>query len=130
MLMARSPVRISIGGGGTDLPAFYERHGGAVLSTTIDRYVYVMLHVTQSSDLQITSSDYGTFYRHEGEEPLRWEGDLSLPKAILHQFGIARGIRIFLASEVPGYGPGFLQRGGGGRHQGCERGLRYRYVPT
>ena len=101
MLMARSPVRISIGGGGTDLPAFYERYGGAVLSTTIDRYAYVMLHVTQSSELQIASSDYGTFYRHQGEGPLQWEGDLSLPKAVLHHFGIARGVRLFLASEVP-----------------------------
>jgi D-glycero-alpha-D-manno-heptose-7-phosphate kinase len=101
MLIARAPVRISFGGGGTDLPAFYERYGGAVLSTTIDRYVYVLLNVTQSSKLQITSSDYGTFYRHNSEEPLQWDGDLSLPKAILHHFGVTRGIRMFLASEVP-----------------------------
>ena len=101
MLLARAPVRISFGGGGTDLPAYYEKHGGAVLSTTIDRYFYVLLNVTHSNELQITSSDYRTFYRHDSEEPLQWEGDLSLPKAILHQFGIMRGIRLFLASEVP-----------------------------
>jgi D-glycero-alpha-D-manno-heptose-7-phosphate kinase len=101
MLIARSPVRISFGGGGTDLPAFYERYGGAVLSTTIDRYVYVLLNVSQSSKLQITSSDYRTFYRHNSEEPLQWDGDLSLPKAILHHFGVTRGVRMFLASEVP-----------------------------
>jgi D-glycero-alpha-D-manno-heptose-7-phosphate kinase len=101
MLIARAPVRISFGGGGTDLPAFYEDYGGAVLSTTIDRYVYVLLNVTRGTELQITSSDYGTFYRHNSQLPLRWDGDLSLPKAILHQFGIQRGIRMFLASEVP-----------------------------
>jgi D-glycero-alpha-D-manno-heptose-7-phosphate kinase len=101
MLIARTPVRISFGGGGTDIPAFYEKYGGAVLSTTIDRYVYVLLNVTQSSKLQITSSDYQTFYRHNSEEPLEWDGALSLPKAILHHFGVTRGVRMFLASEVP-----------------------------
>jgi D-glycero-alpha-D-manno-heptose-7-phosphate kinase len=101
MLIARSPVRISFGGGGTDIPAFYEKHGGAVLSTTIDRYVYVMLNVSTSPTLQITSSDYRTFYRHNGEGPLQWDGDLSLPKAILHHFGVRRGVCMFLASEVP-----------------------------
>ena len=39
--MTRTPLRVSLVGGGTDLPAFYRREGGAVLSTTIDRYVYV-----------------------------------------------------------------------------------------
>jgi len=41
MIVTRTPLRVSFVGGGTDLPAFYEREGGAVLSTAIDRYVYV-----------------------------------------------------------------------------------------
>jgi len=41
MLVTRTPLRVSFVGGGTDLPAFYEQEGGAVLSTAIDRYVYV-----------------------------------------------------------------------------------------
>jgi D-glycero-alpha-D-manno-heptose-7-phosphate kinase len=41
MIVTRTPLRVSFLGGGTDLPAFYEREGGAVLSTAIDRYVYV-----------------------------------------------------------------------------------------
>jgi D-glycero-alpha-D-manno-heptose-7-phosphate kinase len=41
MIVTRTPLRISFVGGGTDLPAFYELEGGAVLSTAIDRYVYV-----------------------------------------------------------------------------------------
>lgn len=44
MIIAKAPYRISFAGGGTDLPAFYEREPGAVLSTTIDRYVYVSVH--------------------------------------------------------------------------------------
>ncbi len=41
MIVTRTPLRVSFVGGGTDLPAFYERDGGAVLSTAIKRYVYV-----------------------------------------------------------------------------------------
>jgi D-glycero-alpha-D-manno-heptose-7-phosphate kinase len=41
MIIARSPLRISLGGGGTDLPSYYEKHEGYVLSAAIDKYVYV-----------------------------------------------------------------------------------------
>lgn len=41
VIVTRTPLRVSFVGGGTDLPAFYEREGGAVLSTAINRYVYV-----------------------------------------------------------------------------------------
>jgi len=101
MLIARAPVRISFAGGGTDLPAFFLKHGGAVVSATIDKYVYVVLTVHGGPELQILSSDYRTFYRHTPGEALLWEGDLNLPKAILHEFGIDNGVSMFLASEVP-----------------------------
>ncbi len=40
MIIARSPLRISLGGGGTDLPSYYRNHGGFVLAAAIDKYVY------------------------------------------------------------------------------------------
>jgi D-glycero-alpha-D-manno-heptose-7-phosphate kinase len=46
MIITRSPLRISLGGGGTDLPSYYREHGGFVLSAAIDRYVYITLHET------------------------------------------------------------------------------------
>jgi D-glycero-alpha-D-manno-heptose-7-phosphate kinase len=101
MLIARAPVRISFAGGGTDLPAFFRQHGGAVVSATIDKYVYVILTVHGGPELQILSSDYRTFYRHTPGEALFWEGDLNLPKAILHEFGLDHSVSMFLASEVP-----------------------------
>ncbi len=101
MLIARAPVRLSFAGGGTDLPAYYSRHGGAVVSTTIDKYFYVFLTVNADETIQITSSDYRTFYRHDSTEPLLFDGDLGLPRAILNHFRLTRGISMFLASEVP-----------------------------
>ena len=44
MLIARSPLRISIGGGGTYLPSYYEKFGGFLLAGAIDKYVYLTLH--------------------------------------------------------------------------------------
>jgi D-glycero-alpha-D-manno-heptose-7-phosphate kinase len=46
MIMTRSPMRISLGGGGTDLPSYYREHGGFVISAAIDKYVYITLHET------------------------------------------------------------------------------------
>jgi D-glycero-alpha-D-manno-heptose-7-phosphate kinase len=46
MIITRTPLRISIGGGGTDLPSYYSRFGGFVISAAINRYVYITLHDT------------------------------------------------------------------------------------
>lgn len=43
MLITRSPLRISLGGGGTDLPSYYRDHGGFLISAAIDKYVWVTL---------------------------------------------------------------------------------------
>ena len=41
MIITRSPLRITLGGGGTDLPSYYKKHEGFLLSAAIDKYVYV-----------------------------------------------------------------------------------------
>lgn len=51
MIITRTPFRISFFGGGTDLPDFYRQYGGEVLSTTIDKYLYITLrHMTRFWD--------------------------------------------------------------------------------
>ena len=42
--MTRSPLRISLGGGGTDLPSYYQDHSGFLIAAAIDKYVYILLH--------------------------------------------------------------------------------------
>src|SRR5579885_151770 len=101
MLIVRAPVRISFAGGGTDLPAYYERHGGMVVSTTLDKYFYVFVSLNGPESIQISSSDYRAYHRHRAGEPLLWDGSLGLVKAVLHEFGFESGISLFLASEVP-----------------------------
>src|SRR6202051_1743752 len=44
VIFSRAPLRISLGGGGTDLPSYYREHGGFVVSGAIDKYVYMLTH--------------------------------------------------------------------------------------
>lgn len=44
MIITRSPLRISLGGGGTDLPSYYRKHGGFLIAAAINKYVYITIH--------------------------------------------------------------------------------------
>jgi D-glycero-alpha-D-manno-heptose-7-phosphate kinase len=46
MIITRSPLRISLGGGGTDLPSYYREHGGFLVAAAIDKYVYIAVNAT------------------------------------------------------------------------------------
>jgi D-glycero-alpha-D-manno-heptose-7-phosphate kinase len=56
MIIGRSPLRISIGGGGTDLPSYYLAHGGFVLSAAITQYVYVTFQLTPLKEMVLRYS--------------------------------------------------------------------------
>jgi D-glycero-alpha-D-manno-heptose-7-phosphate kinase len=51
MILTRAPLRITLGGGGTDLPSYYSRHGGFVLSAAINKYVYICINRPAADDL-------------------------------------------------------------------------------
>ena len=101
VLITRAPVRISFGGGGTDLPAYYERYGGLVISTTINYYVYTILTPGWPDGVQIISADYRALCERPTCEDLIWNGDLRLPKAITYYFNLRDGLTIFLQIILP-----------------------------
>lgn len=101
VLIARAPLRISLAGGGTDLEAYYGRHGGMVVSATINKYFYVFLSETLDDAVQLTSADFRTFERNEPGEALSFEGELGYLKSVLHEFGVTRDLSIFTASQIP-----------------------------
>ncbi len=51
MIITRSPLRLSLGGGGTDLPSYYRKHGGFLIAAAIDKYVYITIHHTFNEDI-------------------------------------------------------------------------------
>ena len=56
MIITRTPLRISIGGGGTDLPSYYEKHGGFVISAAISKHVFILINRTFSPGYHIKYS--------------------------------------------------------------------------
>ncbi len=102
MLIVRSPVRISFGGGGTDLPAYYETFGGAVLSATIDKYFYTIVSRRTDKHVQIISSELRASESWENIKVANAKGHpLEIPLAILQELGREVAVDIFLASDVP-----------------------------
>src|SRR5207253_9922260 len=56
MIITRSPLRISLGGGGTDLPSYFKKHSGFLIAAAIDKYVYITIHQTFVPDLIVKYS--------------------------------------------------------------------------
>ncbi len=87
VIVARAPVRISFGGGGTDLAAYYERFGGFVVSTAITRYCYVVAQQPADGGVHIISADYGLVESFPVGREIAVREPLSLPKAAVeHQW--------------------------------------------
>jgi D-glycero-alpha-D-manno-heptose-7-phosphate kinase len=95
MIVTRTPFRITLGGGGTDLPSFYRRHGGYILAMGIDKYMYVAvnvpyadrklrLHYTQSETV-----DHVDELKHE------------LAREALKKHGIRDAIEIASVADLP-----------------------------
>ncbi|HSM85417.1 MAG TPA: hypothetical protein VLT16_04675 [Candidatus Limnocylindrales bacterium] len=104
MLIVRSPVRISFGGGGTDLPAYFEQYGGAVLSTAINKYFYTIVGKRTDGHIQIISSDLRVFetWKDISRMSLQESGSaLEIPLAVLKELGCEVSVDLFLASEIP-----------------------------
>ena len=102
MLIVRSPVRISFGGGGSDLPSYYERFGGAVLSVAINKYFYTVLEKRSDGKIQIISADLRIVETWEDIARMDVRGNaLEIPLGILKEFGRDVSANLFLASEIP-----------------------------
>ncbi len=102
MLIVRSPVRISFGGGGSDLPSYYERFGGAVLSAAINKHFYTVLEKRSDGKIQIISADLRTVETWQDIARMNVRGNgLEIPLAVLKEFGRDISANLFLASEIP-----------------------------
>ena len=105
MIIVRAPVRVSFGGGGTDLAAYYERFGGLVVSAAITRYCQVVVNERTDHHVSISSADYHTWESYPLDSLPPLQQPLALPKAVVSWFvsqdALKTGIDLFLSSEVP-----------------------------
>jgi D-glycero-alpha-D-manno-heptose-7-phosphate kinase len=94
MILTKTPFRVSFAGGGSDLPEFYRRSGGAVLSCTIDKAMYIALHPYFHDKIRIKYS------RTEDVSTVS-EIDHPLVRECLNLLGIERGMEIASFADVP-----------------------------
>lgn len=99
MIITRTPLRISFAGGGSDLPAFYQQERGAVVSTAIDKYIYIT--VNPKFDHKIRAS-YSVTEIVDSVGGLRHE----LIREALYLLNINNGIEITSISDIPSQGTG------------------------
>jgi D-glycero-alpha-D-manno-heptose-7-phosphate kinase len=86
MILTRTPFRVTLGGGGTDLPSFYKEHGGFILAVGIDKYMYLNVNTPIVDDkirVRYTQSEMVDCVDHVQHTTAR--------EALRH-FGIASGI--------------------------------------
>ena len=100
-LISRSPVRISFGGGGTDLASYYEKYGGVVVSAAINKYFYTILEMRLDDRIQLISSDLQVHQTVKDFYDLKLGKGLDIPVAVLKHFNVQRGLNLFMASEIP-----------------------------
>ena len=95
MILTRTPFRMTLGGGGTDLPSFYREHGGFILAVGIDKYMYLNVNTPIVDDkirVRYTSSemvDHVDEVKH------------TLAREALRHFGITSGIEIVSIADIP-----------------------------
>lgn len=99
MIISKTPMRLSFVGGGSDLPSYYREMGGAVLSTSIDKFVYVTINTRFEEGIRLSYSrteivDHSDQIEH------------GLVKAALQKLGITSGVEITSIADIPSRGSG------------------------
>ena len=99
MIISRTPFRMSYVGGGSDLPTFYREETGAVLSTAIDKFMYVTLHEKFDSGVRVAYSK---------TEEVKSSSDVEHPivRASLEALDISGGVEITSTADIPAKGTG------------------------
>lgn len=96
MILSRAPYRLSLGGGGTDLPSYYERFGGFILSAAIDRYLWICINRPPAD--RLIRVKYSAYEEVASIDDVKH--DLVRPALKLH--GITSSIEIASMADVPG----------------------------
>lgn len=99
MIVSKTPLRMSFVGGGSDLPAFYREEEGAVLSTSIDKYMYICVNKKFDGRIRIS-------YTKTEDVERRQEVEHPLVREALDLVGINGGIEIASMADIPSKGSG------------------------
>jgi len=99
MIVTKTPLRISLFGGGSDIPQYYNKHYGIVISTTIDKHIYISLNRCVADHLKVIYSELELSHNLENVKHDR-------VRESLRYFGINNNIELCSFSDVPTKGTG------------------------
>lgn len=100
MIIAKSPMRFSLAGGGSDLPNFLKENGrGATVTTTLNKYVYVAIHESASDDFRLV---YSEIENVKNVEDVRH----NMMREVLRYFNVSTKLEVFSIADLPSKGTG------------------------
>jgi D-glycero-alpha-D-manno-heptose-7-phosphate kinase len=95
MIITRTPFRLTLGGGGTDLPSFYQEHGGFILAAAIDKYMFLNVNTPIVDDKIRVRYSKSEMVDHVDEV------QHTLAREALRYFSISNGIEIVSIADIP-----------------------------
>jgi len=95
MIMTRTPYRVALGGGGTDLPSFYREYGGFVLAVAIDKYMYLNVNAPIVDDMIRVRYSHAELVCHANEV------QHTLAREAMRFFGFETGLEIVSIADIP-----------------------------
>lgn len=105
IIRSRAPLRLSFGGGGTDVSPYMEERGGVVLSVTINKYAYASLRFNpDEKGMSVRSLDYDVVAKYRTDDDLKFDGSLDLVKAVLRRMKNGEqetGLEFFIHADAP-----------------------------
>lgn len=105
IIRSRAPLRLSFGGGGTDVSPYMDERGGVVLSITIDKYAYASMRFNPSErGIAVRSLDYDVVAKYQNDDDFKFDGSLDLVKAVFKRLKPRHeeaGLEFFIHSDAP-----------------------------
>ncbi len=101
IIRGRAPLRISFGGGGTDVAPFCVEKGGAILGSTINKYAYCSIVPRENDEIIVHSLDFDMTVKYHAKENYVYDGSLDLVKAALKRMNIRQGCEVYLQCDAP-----------------------------
>jgi len=98
---AKSPVRISFAGGGTDLTTYFTSENGVVLNTTINKFAHAILQKRNDKKIIINSCDYDLLLEFKSIKYIEYDGNLDLIKSVIKLLNPEFGFELTTYSDVP-----------------------------
>ena len=96
VIRGRAPLRVSFGGGGTDVAPFCVEQGGAIIGSTINKYAYCSIVPREDDQIIVHSLDFDMTVKYNAKENFVYDGRLDLVTAALKAMDINQGCEVYL----------------------------------